>query len=74
MRRDKTPTVIFTKKAESELFYHCNYHRGSRMRRFSDGLRCEFCGSPEVATRIIDTVETKKNRKRLLPYINGLYL
>lgn len=62
MRRDKIPTVIFTKKYEEpELYYHCKFHMGNRMVRLSDGsLRCTFCGSPEVATMIKMTVEQKE--------------
>ena len=55
MRRDKIPTVIFTKKYEEpELFLHCKYHSGCRMVRLDDGsLRCQICGSPEIAIRTI---------------------
>jgi hypothetical protein len=58
MRRDKTPTVIFTKKAEEPtLKFHCKFHTGTQMVRLPDGsLRCPSCGNCEVATRTIMTV------------------
>ena len=57
MRRDKTPTVIFTKKEKpQEIVKHCRYHSGSRMYYMSDGsLRCQICGSLLVAVREVDT-------------------
>ena len=55
MRRDKEPTIMFTKKYEEpEQQWHCKYHAGCRSVRLPDGsLRCQICGSPEVAIRTI---------------------
>jgi hypothetical protein len=54
MRRDKIPTVMFTKKYEEpEQQYHCKYHPGCRMVRIATGLHCQICGGVEVAIRTI---------------------
>ena len=54
MRQDKEPTVIFSKKYEEpEQQYHCAQHPGCRMIRLADGLRCQICGSPQIAIRTI---------------------
>ena len=55
MRHDKIPTVMFPKKYEDPVMqYHCKYHPGCRSVRLHDGsLRCQICGSPEVAIRTI---------------------
>ena len=57
MRQNKIPTVIFTKKEEpQEMVYHCKYHFGCRMVRLDDGsIRCQICGSPEIAVRTVMT-------------------
>ena len=58
MRQNKEPIVLFTKKVEErEQRSHCKFHPGCRMVRMATGLRCQICGSNEVAVRIVDTVE-----------------
>jgi hypothetical protein len=66
MRHNKTPTVIFTKKYEEpEQRYHCKYHPGCRSIRMSTGLRCQICGSPEIATRKVMTFNNPPSLKQV---------
>ena len=55
MRHNKEFTIITREKIEDPVIqYHCKYHTGCRSLRLSDGsLRCQICGSPEVAIRTI---------------------
>ena len=60
MRQNKDFSVIaFKKYEEPEQQYHCKDHPGCRMIRLADGLRCQICGSPYVATRTVMTIENK---------------
>ena len=57
MRQNKEITVIPWKKEEPEqLHFHCAQHPGCRMVRMAPGLRCQICGSPNVATRTVITL------------------
>jgi hypothetical protein len=55
--RRKMSVIGLKKQKPKERFYHCSVHTSSRMVRMADGLRCPICGSPDVAIRIVDTVE-----------------